>query len=253
MAAMPAPLSVGKVVVGAFMVPWWHRRAFAKALAIPLAVLLAFSFAWYSVDEVLAHSSEWLPWVLYLLYFVFFTLFAVTTHRLVLLDAPVVAEKIAPRWSWRETRFFGFLLLTGAICMAVQYIILFLVTAFVVNAPGGGPDLVSDWFGWISTLAKIPALYVFARLALVFPATALDRRPDLKWAWQRTRANGWRLVVIVTVLPYLISWLLGLLYRSEPTMLETTLLATLAIAMFAIGISALSISYRELTRDEAPA
>jgi hypothetical protein len=60
-------------------------------------------------------------------------------------------------------------------------------------------------------------------------------------------------VVVVAVLPYLISWLIGLLYRSEPTMLETTLLATLAIAMFAIGISALSISYRELTRDEAPA
>jgi hypothetical protein len=250
---MPGPLSVGKVVVGAFMVPWWNRRAFARALAIPLAILLTFSFIWYRVDEALPEGSKWLLWLLYLLYFALFTLFAVTTHRLVLLDAPVVAEKVAPSWSWRETRFFGFLVLTGAICMAVQYVILFLVTTFIVNAPGVGTDLVSEWFSWMSALARIPALYVFARLALVFPATAVDRRPDLKWAWHSTRANGWRLVLVVAVLPYLISWLIGLLYRSEPTVLETTLLATLAIAMFAIGISALSISYRELTRDEAPA
>ena len=84
---------------------------------------------------------------------------------------------------------------------------------------------------------------------MVFPATALDRRADWRWAWQLTRNNGWRLFVVVAILPWAISQLLALLYRAEATVIETILLSVTGIALFAVEIAAISLSYRELTRE----
>jgi membrane-anchored glycerophosphoryl diester phosphodiesterase (GDPDase) len=109
------------------------------------------------------------------------------------------------------------------------------------------------WTEWMSEAAKILALYVSARLSLVFPATAIDKRPDLKWSWNLTRNNGWRMVVVVGVLPWVIGMIVGVLYRENATVLETIVLSTLGIALFAVEIAALSLSYRELTKEpEAP-
>ena len=100
---MTRRLDLGKVIAGAFLVPWWRRRAFARALAIPLALIIAYcvacSYAWPQLPQF----ALWLAWPLYGL---LFSLFAVTCHRLVLLDAEEVAKRWRPSWSWRETRFF---------------------------------------------------------------------------------------------------------------------------------------------------
>ena len=99
-------------------------------------------------------------------------------------------------------------------------------------------------------LASLPALYLVARLSLVFPATAIDRPASLRWAWRTSRGNGWRLVVVVTVLPWLVSHLVGLLYRDEATAAEVVLLTVTGTALFALEIAALSVAYRELVRNE---
>ena len=243
---MTVQLDVGKVALGAFLVPWWNRGAFAKALALPLVLLVALTVSWYYASGYLPQLSHW---VLYLVYGALFVLFAVTCHRLVLLDPQVVASRIAPRWSRRETHFFLWMIGVWLIFAAVTFA---LTTALLnvwlpwVSEPN------STLFGWTVFLAKLPAFYLFARLCLVFPATAVDRNVDLKWAWSRSANNGWRLVLLVAVLPWVISHAVGLLYRGNASVVEIILLQFVACAFFAVEVAAISLSYRELTKDERP-
>jgi hypothetical protein len=241
---MPARLDVTKVVYGAFMVPWWNRRAFGRALGIPLALLVTLTLSWYYGGKYLPQFSNW---VLCVAWGGLFSMFAVTCHRLVLLDAASVASQPVPRWSWRETRFFYWLVGTWLICWVAGIAAITLILNLAIMVIGNS---ITGWFDWAPLVAGIPAYYLFARLSPIFPATAIDRRVDLKWAWRLTRGNGWRLFVVVAVLPWLLSHFVGLLYRGNATAVETAMLTFVGSALFAVEIAALSLSYRELTREE---
>jgi hypothetical protein len=230
-------------VAGAFLVPWWHRGAFARALAIPVGLFMAYT--------ALAHyvlPAE-LPWyaglAATLAYGLLFTLFAVTCHRLVLLDARSVAAEWRPRWTMRETRF----LMWVAGFWLIGFMGLLVLLTIVVNAWGAVAGHDSFPLEWAQQAIKIALLYPFARLCLLFPATAVERDPppDLRWSWQLTRGNGWRLLIVVGALPWLFSLLVDLVYRSEATTFEWLLVGVLAMALFAVEIAAVSLSYRELT------
>lgn len=230
----------------ALLVPWRRRHDFAWALAVPLALLAGFSLAWYFADALVRQVSGGWSFVLYCAPFaVFFTLFAVTCHRLVLLEPRRVRGIQSPRWSARESRFLFWVVTLWMIYLAVWWL------GMVVVANAWPRD--SNMMGWtkvIESVATLPALYVVARLSLVFPATAIDRFAGLKWAWRTSRGNGWRLVVVVTVLPWLVSRLVGLLVRDEATAAEIVVLTVLGTAVFALEIAALSVAYRELVKNE---
>jgi len=240
---MAARLDLGKVVAGAFLVPWWQRRAFARALAVPVALIFAYTVLWqeYAAPR-LGPVGGWLGVVLYGL---LFTFFAVRCHRLVLLDAQSVAAEWRPRWTMRETRFFMWL----AGCWLIGFMGLLVLLTIVVNAWGAVAGHDSFPLKWAEQAVKIALLYPFARLCLLFPATAVERDPppDLRWSWQLTRGNGWRLLIVVGALPWLFSLLVDLVYRSEATTFEWLLVGVLAMALFAVEIAAVSLSYRELT------
>ena len=55
---------------------------------------------------------------------------------------------------------------------------------------------------------------------------------------------------MVAVLPWALTNLVWLMYREEPTAVETVALSFLWFALFAVEVTALSLSYRELTKDE---
>jgi hypothetical protein len=241
---MTAPLDLGKVVAGAFLVPWWHRKAFARALAVPVALFMAFSALWHY------YGMTQLPWFAALtvnvVYGMVFTLFAVTCHRLVLLDPESVARAWRPRWTLRETRFILWLTGLWLVGVAASMALLALVGTVWVNLAG---DSEIDLHR-MQVAIRLVLLYPLARLCVLFPATALDLDPlpNLRWAWDLTRDNGWRLAVIVGFLPWLFAQLMDLAYRSNASRLEWLLLSVLAIAFFAVEIAAVSISYRELAK-----
>lgn len=245
---MAAPLNVVKVVIGAFVVPWWNRRAFGRALAIPLIMLASFSVTWKFTDGNLPQLSNWLLSALYL---ALFTLFAVTCHRLVLLDSHSVASSVVPRWSWRETRFALFIVAVGLISLiTVSVLVTLLHNMFLRHAT---PELSSTVVSWIQNASSIPMLYLFTRFSLVFPATAIDQRMTLQSSWALTRNNSWRLFVVVAVLPWIISHAVGLLYRGEASVLEIVLLTCFSFVLMAVEVAALSLSFRELTSMDEPA
>lgn len=233
------------MVQEALLIPWQRRSAFAGALAIPLALLAGLSLAWYFSAELLRQVQGW--WLFFLhcgLFAFFFTLFAVTCHRLVLLQQGRRGGIPVPQWSWREARFFSWVVTLWIVYLVVWW--LGLLIAGNVSPRGSLPA----WFDLIEFAASIPALYVVARLSLVFPATAIDRPAGFKWAWRTSRGNGWRLVVVVAVMPWLVSHLVGLLYRETPSAPEVVAITLLGTALFAVEIAALSVAYRELAGNE---
>ncbi len=229
----------------ALLVPWRRRNDFAWALAVPLALLAGLSLAWYFAGELLRQVQGW--WLFFLYWGVFaafFTLFAVTCHRLVLLPSRPVRGIQSPRWSARESRFLFWVVTLWILYLVVWWL------AMLVTANLWPQQAVEGWLKVIESVASVPALYLIARLSLVFPATAIDRPAGLRWAWRTSRGNGWRLVVVVTVLPWLVSHLVGLLYREQATAAEIVALTVLGTALFALEIAALSVAYRELVRNE---
>ncbi len=203
---MIARLNVAKVAVGAFIVPWLNRRYLVRALAVPMALIAGFALAWFYAAEQLPRFAAWIASIAY---FGLFAVFAVICHRLVLLDSPRVARDSRVQWSLREMKFLGWMIavyLTSAVVIVVP---LMLVGNIAVNMNGDPRNA----FEWLGLVAKVPATYVFARLCVLFPATAIDRDVTIKWAWNLTANNGWRITLLVGALPWLISHALDLLYR----------------------------------------
>jgi hypothetical protein len=239
---MREPLPVGKVILGAFLVPWWKRGAFARRLTVPLVLIAALTLSWHYTADVLPQYANS---ALYCVYLLFFTLFAVRCHRLVLLDAQTTRFEILPEWTWRETRFAVWGLAVIVVFMAAWWLVITAVGMVVFNSPLR--NVAETWAQWGITVLKIVPLYMCSRLAMIFPATAIDQKRDFKWAWTITRSNGWRLVIVVGLLPYLLSALVGLLWRDEATIVEALALTLISTGLFAVEIAALSLSYRELT------
>ena len=106
--------------------------------------------------------------------------------------------------------------------------------------------------GWSVYAGQLLALCIVSRLFLVFPATAVDRRVNLKWAWRLSKNNGWRLAIIVAGLPWVLSNLVWLLYRENETVFEDVIITFMGSAIIVFEVAALSLSYRELIK-EAPA
>ena len=113
-----------------------------------------------------------------------------------------------------------------------------------------GANTVDAWPDWLWFFASTPALFLSARICLVFPATAVGRKVDLQWAWNLSASNGWRLVLVVDLLPWLIAQILGVLSRRNASMYETVILTLIGLIFSAVEVAALSLSYRELTKEE---
>jgi hypothetical protein len=238
-------LPVAKVIAGGFLVPWVNRRAFGRALAIPTLLFAGVSVGWDYLPKELPGPADW---GLQAVYALVCTIFAVTCHRLVLLNPEAMASRVVPQWSWRESRFFAWTI--------ASWILIFSITHGLARflASDSLPS-ESFWFrflgGWLAVPCMLLAFYVFARLSVIFPATAVDASVDLKWAWRLTAENGWRLFVVVYAMPVVLGGGVSYLYRDGATVAENIILALAASVLFAVEIAALSFSYRELTKDEA--
>jgi hypothetical protein len=176
--------------------------------------------------------------------------FIVTCQRLILLGDESVARFGPLKWTWRETRFVGWFVAIVACIIWISIpagILLELLLLPFDEFSSYLDELPSD--SWISYLLAAPFFYVMARWSLVIPATAVDERPDLRWAWRCSRGNGWRLVLVVWLLPWAISSAHELLVREQSTLIEDVLSFALWLVLFVIEIAALSLSYRELSQN----
>ena len=185
-------------------------------------------------------------------------IFAVAWYRRTLLqgEQPTVAASLA--WRGRHWRFLGRVVQLGLIGMLVIWVGGVLVAtiggAVLTAAGGGGGAALFALVLWMAT-----ALVVM-RLAMVFPATAIDVPCNLPRSWRMTRGRAGALFIIVlaAVLPMLVLQLtfeLNLAIALGPDTLYETLPLFFAVSLgqqaiafigWALLASALSIVWRTL-------
>jgi hypothetical protein len=230
-----------RIIVGAVFFAWSNRAEFLKATAIPTLVLVVLWAVWVSYSDVF---STFFAWLYYLIYGLGFAFLAVTCHRLILVDGADRFKPYQSRPGFRELRF-----LMWVIGIYATKSLLESVTLLPVININGGVVLVGN-DGWVSTgvnhLLSIPALYVFARLSLAFPAAAIDKNTSLRWSWVRTRGNGWRIFAVVGLFPWLLSVLIYAVWRENASLLEQVVLSILGFIGLTIEIIALSFTYKAL-------
>lgn len=228
-----SPLELSGTVKAAGMHLWAERILILKLLVV--AGLANGLLAWASSMTV-EESSDWFyVWAPQILVY---TLLAVRVHRIVLAGESVKQNWF--RWTWRETRFLGWLV--------VVYFYWMLLLIPVVFGVGVASDfkLVSQgvWVDALAiTLASVPSAYVFVRLAFLLPATAVDQKHNLRWAWELSKGNGWRLVVLLWVFPLFIP----LVHNWTPSTFVDFMAWEMAYGVITVfEVALLSVAFRNL-------
>ena len=233
-------LPVNRIVKEAVLIVWRKRFMLLQAL-IGTGVALA------SLDMARNHALEKPHWVFVLLFSVssaiIFTLFAVTCHRIILMGEATVPRYGIHSWTRRELRFLGWTIVGYCYFIGITMII-GMPTAFVSSILFTY-EFTHKIFQVFGYAVWLPGAYVFARLAILLPATAIDERHDMKWAWDLTSNNGWRLAVVVILLPGLLAAAVDFFEIRRYLIIEF-ILHLLSYALMAIEIAVLSVSFRFL-------
>ena len=99
-------------------------------------------------------------------------------------------------------------------------------------------------------------LYLFGRWSLLFPAIAVDLSGRIKWSWEQTRGNDWRMLVLVGFLPLTTAILGSLLSYGVPAPFSLVPVFLKEFAYFIVTpveVAVVSIAFRELTNWEPAA
>ena len=231
-------LPVKAIIRQAMWSPIALRKQFLKVLIIPVMLLMAL----YYLRIYLTGDSYVISLMLSLISFLVYCYFVISVHRVVLLHEDY-AGVVIPRLSWRVARYL--------IWFVVVSLILGLIAAplMILNHLMSNDTAGLDKSLLVYFVIMLPAVYVMARLSLIFPAVALDKRPNIERAWAMTKNNGWRMFIVIGVLPYLFTLLENVISREESTFVEDIVILLLNYVFLIIEISALSFSYQYLVID----
>jgi len=255
-------LPVVKILWGMFAFPAMYPGAFFAAAGKPLLGMIALILLWSSGS--ISADDQVLTLSIVILNYALFAWLAVRCHRLILADD--ASPGAPPVRMVKLTLNYLAALATGAVFKTVLLMILVSVALVAVGArfvpsPGGVPPdghppatdpAVQRVIDYGLYVFQVPILYLLARFSSLLPALALGHAWAPGSAWRHTRGNGWRLVVVVFLLPWLLESSVAWVNRSTPSPILTGLLAVVAAVFMALGVIALSLSYRELPPWPAP-
>ena len=212
----------------------WESRA-AIILVVVIAAAIKSTTTWIAYDFMEPTHGALLHKTINL---VVYTALAISVHRLLL-----NAEQPALRyWRMREVRFMGWVLF-----LVVFFALIFAVLGGFISKLGGGQFELfkGDWTATlVFLLLSIPGAYICARFSMLLPATALDRKPKLAWAWALTKGNGLKLTVLLWIIPFVFPYL----YADWETDTPLYYLAVnVVVSMFtALEIALLSVAFKTL-------
>lgn len=235
-----SPLPVARILVGAVAIPWTFARAYARALALPALLL----FIVTALDH-LAPEGNLRParGALSLAELAATVVFTVICHRLVLLAQGPDGDEAGRLSLGRSLRFAGWVLVVGLVYVVMAAPLSAVLARFLPGEFDAG-GLTSAAFMAIFLLP----LYVIARILLVLPGTAIDQQVNLRWSWNRTRGNGWRLVGTVLLLPKALSAFTDSLMTGDSPLALVLLASAAETMLYVFEVTALSLAFRELQR-----
>ena len=229
---MAEPVRLLNTVKLTFEQVWESRAAITLIVVIAAAVKSTTTWIAYNFMEplhaALLHKAIGL--------FVY-TCLAISVHRLLL-----SAEQPSMRyWRMREVRFMGWLLL-------ISFSFAFIYTGFGIflSLISEKPfeSYRSNGIASLFLLLSLPGAYICARLSMLLPATALDRKPNFAWAWALTKANGLKLVTLLWILPLAFS-LLYSSWQTESPLIYLALNIVLS-GLTAFEVALLSVAFKTL-------
>ena len=224
-------LPIKDILTDAFLIPWRDKSFFLNALSLPVLALVSIWAIWSFAKP----ANPLVSYTFGFFYLCAFCYFAITCHRLVLLENKT-------KHSFNTIRIIHFLK-WFIIIYGASLVIEMIIITIMVNI---SKDFVPDNISHIRDFLYLPLMYLVGRFSLIFPATALDLKGSLKWSWNATRSNGINILCIVGLFPWFMYILVSFLYRDNPTIIEQTLFALLSYFVTAIGIFALSLTYKAL-------
>jgi hypothetical protein len=236
-----------------------YPAEFFRAASWPLLGVIALSLV--SASGVIAVNAL-AQWVLLIGGAALFAWLAVRIHRVVLLPLAEADGRTDRRIVPLAYRYLA-ALVTATVLKFVFYIAaLILVSVFSARyvpatsvppppppEPDPGIQRLIDYASWA---IEIPLAYLLARCSTLLPALALGHAWAPRAAWEQTRGNGWRLAIVVFLLPWGLSETIDWAYASLESPVLVSLLAILRAVFLALGVIALSLSYRELPPWPAP-
>lgn len=242
-------IALGSLVLSAFILPARHLDQVVRIAGIPLAAMIGLGLATAAAES---NGNRPMAWTLFAGYLLATVWLAVTTHRMVLLDAPGSPT----RFDGPALRRLALFALTAAALWALFHFArivtisasLALLGSRYVPAgetpptPAVDPQLLIDIVDYVASAAMY---LVVGRLALLLPAAALDRGARVSGVWRMTRGNAWRLAVVVGALPWALNWFLSLVELDTP--MEWALMHVVVTLTVLIEVVAVSLAYRELT------
>ncbi len=225
------PLPMLQIIKRAASIVWNDKFNLLRALVIPYIMMIL-------IENFLPHIVVKLGIVTGLVIGVLKSLvyaqFVVSCHRLILLGGNSIPKFgiIIPRK--REFRYWGWTLGFGFIIAIGGAILIYLLDFIGVDHKGIGIILVC-----------IPVFYVIARWTLILPAVAVDQRASLKWAWEQSKSNGFRILALLAIPVIPIYGLITLITDDSPFILSG-LVMLLRFILTVIGIIYISLTYKEL-------
>lgn len=185
-----------------------------------------------------------------------YAFFCIRCHRLVLLGCSRETETFTFQFGERESNYLRFLIVTFFIIFLSSLLIIPFIGGILVfilsTLLGLSPSSYEKWLN--VPYFEICFAYLLGRFGMVFPATAIDLLPTLKWAWRESKAFAGRLGILAGILPLLFSYV----YKEGPLLFGITLYplvysiltSSLSFICSAIAVAVLSYAFRELTESK---
>lgn len=244
-------LPVIKIMIGALYYPWTLRKPLFKALSILVVAGVVLSAVWW-YQWGLGLIPEYIGWLVAIIFWTLYTLFAVVCHRMVLLGASSVPKYGVGRIGERDFRFAVALAILMIISMLAPYgisLLIFSLAGIVKSLPFVPEFNMNFGMSVSSWLFYIAQIFVLSRFGLILPATAVDERPSLKWAWRASRGNTLRLMLVLGLFPWLF-YLPSEFFPEEPGLMGYGLYVLAWWLFLPIEIAALSLSYKQLVQEQ---
>ena len=254
-------LPVVKILWGMFAFPVMYPGAFFTATGLPLLGVIAVTLVWAS--GAIPTDQQVSLWGLIIANYLLFAWLAVRTHRMVLIGpddtgraqssviVPLSLRYLAALTAGAMLKF----IFTLAV-MAVLSLLFSVVTYFMpgtpydpaaapASPPQPDPD-VQRLINYGVVVIGLPIIYLLARWSTLLPAIALGHPWAPAIARRQTHGNGWRLVLVVFLLPWTLDAAVDWAYATTGNRALVALLAIAQAIFLALGVIALSLAFREL-------
>ena len=234
----------------AVLLPTKHWRMLIKA-GIPIAAIML-------IPAFLSEHSDpasWSGWQLImtvfaaLIWVIVVVAGIVACHRIFLLPHNEVENSRFFPLSGYEPYYIGWGLLLGLCTALVNVPFSLILIPFIGTVAEDNAQHIQLIV--LMLIAQLPVSYFTARWSLVLPAVAIGKRDlSLKWSWQLSSGNGWRLAALVCFLPMILNAIQSFMpdYDSFVYTCLTTLI-WLIIGSVQVGLLSLSFAYLEAHQD----